>query len=214
MNNFTLDLVILYINAALVIAAYLALLQIVVVQKIAKEKSKRESIAFAVEMTRFYLGEFVDVSYNSHNYRLENGISRIKSPIEVDGFFLEDYSYTVKDSSFSKAHLQLVERSKKHPELSDMDLKEMNMLETFSTPFISGVADSDAGFESVGISFCHSMEGHWYNFSMVRTKENKKVNHYSNATALYSIWKKKLKKHNLDKKAEEIQAKIKELSLK
>lgn len=206
---FTNEQASLYLNGFLAIAAWIALRQISIAKSTASNNSRRESIKFATDLVKNYLNDHIKTSNESYDFRKKNSIQYIELPPEVRliKFTREEASKLVPTAIHSSAEKLSNEIWQKHENLSYLILNEQNSLEAIATPFIAGVADSETGFKSIGISFCNSVETLWFEYTSYRSNATES-NYFSNTIALYDIWKSKLEKYKLEEQRKKLEREI------
>ncbi len=166
----------------------------------------------AVDMTRFYLNDYLDVNTSVYKYKKKNAIKNIEVPTELYDLYFDDFLDSKNIVKIKNAFKNYNDISESHNELSTLFLKEMNMLETFATPFVNDVADDETGFGAVGKSYCSSVESLWFRFAVLRNKKNKQFNHFNNSTQLYKKWSNRIKEYNLIQSMNEINEKLDKLN--
>jgi hypothetical protein len=208
MQYFTVEIVSLCINAAIAIAAFLALGQIAVARKTAHDNSRRESIKLALEIINFFLKDFIEVNAKVAKYFMTHNIKQIQLPVRLTDFSLEEAESLVpKEVMVNAANLSR-DIYKNHEELMFLMLDEMNDLEYVSAPFVASVADSDTGFRTIGRSFCHSVESLWFEYLDNKKPGSDECDYYLNTRVLYNRWKSKLEKSELGATKKDLENKL------
>jgi hypothetical protein len=213
MHYFTIELVGLYINAMIAIAAYLALRSISLTKENGLLNSKRESIKLATEMVGFYLDKAVSKSNEAYRYMKDKGI-KIKSPsTRFTKFTYEEMASKEGEKNtqeFIKFYRDIMQN---HPQLHKAMLEDRNCMETFAAPFVSKVADNDVAFQSIGKSFCNSVEFYGLFYSAVRRGDGGEYHYYSNTIKLYNIWKSKFELRDLELSRGQIDEEIRSIQI-
>jgi hypothetical protein len=92
----------------------------------------------------------------------------------------------------------------------DPDIKGLNALDGFASFFTNKIADDEIAFNSVGLSFCDSVES-IYPF-IVFSRKAGEFSYYHNVIELYKIWKKRIDKLQLQDKIGGLQKTLNEIS--
>jgi hypothetical protein len=87
----------------------------------------------------------------------------------------------------------------------DSSVKALNLLELIAMAFLTGVADEQAGFKTIGSSFCGIVVTH-YDIFTVRGSIG---NHFQNVRELYLMWSSRLSLEELGKERQDLEARIK-----
>ncbi|MFZ2167727.1 MAG: hypothetical protein WAV50_02540 [Minisyncoccia bacterium] len=207
LNYFSIELATLYFNAAIAIAAFLALGQIVVAKETAFNNSKREAVKLATDLVKFYLNDCVDNNRKSLAYKESKNIILAHLPVRLFFFNMEEVAKKVPKDIIKHSYALHKDIWDNHRELSRHMLDEMNDMEVLSSPFVSGVADSETAFKSIGISFCSSVELLWFEYAFYRSFEED-PNFFSSTISLYNNWKGKMEKRKLEATKLEVEKEI------
>lgn len=196
-----LEIIYFLSGPGVVFVAYLALGQIKIAKKQLEEQkktlrisSKRDSLKLTAEQVAVYLDKVV---------KLANELD--KKLAEEDVTILDKFQV-----EFTSGKVKLI------PPEEDFNfnnfescLKEFvafaNAMESFSTFFMSGVADEEVAYLSVGSTFCHSME----KLVPILIPLGNDGPRYSAVLSLYGIWGARLENDSLEKQKLEIEQKIK-----
>lgn len=195
-----LEIVYFLSGPAITLIAYLALGQIrVAKEQIIEQKkalrvsSKRDALKLTAEQVTLYCDKIIP---------LQNILDR---KIKAEGIdFLEKFQVV-----FSADSIKLI------PPKENIDYSTFagiatelvgvaNALESFSTYFISGVADEELAYLSLGSTFCKSMK----KIAPILIPVSDKGKNYSAAFKLYSIWGSRFESEDLGKQKAEIEKKL------
>jgi hypothetical protein len=142
----------------------------------------------AAEQIRFYQNEIVESQKALSDALKTAGITPIK--IETKEFNLDDILNTLTPHKGKKYHNDI------KPFIYKYSIA-LNCLEKFAAYFIEEAADERVAYESVGPSFCYSVESCSYALCMLSEHEHKR--YFTNTIKLYNIWADRLE--NAEKKA-------------
>ena len=181
--------------------AYLALGQI----RISKEqiKEQRKSLQITSKREALKLTSDQVFIYSEKIIPLQNKLNEKISAEGVD--FINKFKVEVESGS-----VNVIRPAGKHqfssikkiiPELVDV----ANAMESFSTYFVSGVADEKLAYLSLGSTFCNSVE----RIAPVIVPTSNQGKHFNAVLNLYVIWKSRLEAENLEKQKNEIETKLK-----
>lgn len=204
----------LLVNVGTLIVAAFALMSIKVAKDNIVISSKRDSVKYASDLVKFYLNDFVSASSNTFKYNEEIQINPLRSDFNkrMKEFTDEEFRDIYGDTEAYRIYSKLSKMEENHKKLVTMKLLEMNLLETFSVPFVNGVADEGIAFGSIGASFCFSVEDNWLNYCSVRTRKNGEFNYFNNTIKLYNIWADRIKKFKLENNKTDIEEEILRIS--
>ncbi|MCK9345239.1 MAG: hypothetical protein M0P64_03935 [Candidatus Pacebacteria bacterium] len=208
--SFSVEQLSLFVNIGTFIVALTALSSIKVAKDSIQISAKRDSVKYASDLVKFYLKDFVDASTST--YRYKSNINYKKSEFDTSKgmkeFTIEEFREMYDPAKVKEILSINLEQDRKNVEMLHLTLAERNLLETFSTPFISGVADEEIAFGSVGVSFCHSVENNWVEYCIVRTRKAEQFSYFQNTIKLYNIWNNRIKKFQLENNRADIEAEI------
>ncbi len=158
--------------------------------------SSRDAIKTAAEQVKFYMDTIVKYANEASDKIKEIGITRIE--IQTTRFIKQD----ILNDQRTEEIISYMEKSDK---MLLFDLNLMNSLETFSTYFTQKVADETVAFQSVGRSFCHTVEKISFRLSSVRDNE---TDYFKNTVSLYNLWKTRLTNQDLEIQKETLQKEL------
>lgn len=162
----------------------------------------------STEIISSYLKDYVGVSKKSFDYNQSKKIEIVKTSSRLVKFNLNEAKKVVPIKILRKAFYQFNDISENHKELDDFFLEQMNTLESLSAPLVSGVADSDSAFNSIGRTFCDSVESLWFNYVFYRSFVTDDCNYFPSTIKLYDIWKSKIEKSDLERKRSDVEEQI------
>jgi hypothetical protein len=181
-------------NIILAFAAVLALLQLRLAAtqlKISRNdiqlRSRRESVAIALEQCERFAHEIVP---RSNEIAKEMFSRKCKFPENVDPTF------PLIPIESDPASAQIL---KTDPDLTIKIINYLNELESFAMYFASDLADESMAFQPAAFTFCNSCE--FYRFFIGSYRHPNKVKLYENLVKLYNIWKPRLKRTVLEEQA-------------
>jgi hypothetical protein len=183
-----------------VVIAYLALGQIRVAKdQVAEQKralqisSKRDALKLTAEQVALYCEKIIPLQ------------NRLDQKLEAEGITILE-KFKIK---FEAGTIKLIPPEDKFcftdfnssvPELLDV----ANAMESFSTYFVSGVADEKIAYLSLGSTFSSSMK----TISPILIPISNDGRRFSATLRLYSIWGTRLESENLEKQKFEIEKKL------
>ncbi len=195
------ELIYFFSGPLLVLVAYLALDQIKVSKNQILEQrnaliitSKRESLKLSSEQITFY-GKEIIPSLNILDHRIESEniefFKKSKVTIRDDGISVVPYYET---NDFDKLN-------KIVPEFT----KALNLLEGFSTYFISGVADEKFAYRSLSTTFCESIKDILPLIIYVSDDGHR----FSATIELFVMWNSRMETESIKKEKAELEKRLK-----
>jgi len=160
--------------------------------------SSRDAIKTAAEQVKFYMDIIVKHANDASDKLKEIGITRIEIP--TTRFIRQDIL------DYPKIE-EIIAYMEKSDEMVSFDLNILNSLETFSTYFIQKVADETVAFQSVGKSFCHTVEKISFRLSSVRDIGSES-DYFNNTVSLYKLWKNRLDTQDLESQKDILQKEL------
>ncbi|MCK5686904.1 hypothetical protein KAJ27_22385 [bacterium] len=186
---------------AIAVIAYLALGQIrVAKEQIAEQKkslqisSKRDALKLTADQVALYCEKIIPLQ-NIFDQKLKVEDMTILKEFKVE---FESGSIKVKPPNESYSF-------KDFESVTTEFLDVVNALESFSTYFVSGVADEKVAYLSLGSTFCDSME----TVSPILILISNDKRQFSAALNLYNIWGTRLESENLVRQKLKIEKKLK-----
>ncbi|SHG70579.1 hypothetical protein SAMN05444483_12330 [Salegentibacter echinorum] len=157
--------------------------------------SKRESYKLSAEKCDYFLNNLIP-KMNLIYRKLE----------EENVKFFEDSEVIIANKRIT------VNPDLKKPEdllklIDDVPILELfNALESFAVFFVSGVADENIAFLTIGRSYCSTVKT--YLPILIPLSDNNK--HFANTLNLFIIWHSRIEKENLEKEKTKIEEKLKQ----
>ena len=185
----------LFIQALIAIAAFVALRQLTLTKEGLITNSRRESIKYASELVTQYLNNIIPVINKLDTKLGVMGYTTFGKPMRLKFFTREEI---LSADSDLKIHF---EKSSKlfmtnYDTLADLVLCA-NLIESFATPLIEGVADEKVAFKSVGKTFCDQIERYYALYVFARENGKADFNYYANTISLFALWSNRIRKSNL-----------------
>jgi hypothetical protein len=196
-----LEIIYFLCGPVVVLIAYLALEQIKVSkQQLIEQKrmlhiaSKRDSLKLTSEQIASYLDKVIPLA-NSLNAKLVSENITILDEFSVE-FFSGSIQLTPPEKNLNS--------SLKFNCFTREFVNLLNAMESFSTFFMSGVADERVAYLSLGSTFCSSMK----TLAPILIPLGKNSGAYPSAIGLYHIWGSRRETESLEIQKKEIEDKI------
>jgi hypothetical protein len=187
---------VLYFIAGIVVAyaAVFALKQLSILKRTLQVQSKRDALKITSEQCNDYLSRIIE---------LENEFDR--KIIEHDVKYFDGWKVTVKNNSIS-VDRESVPNMQGLAEISK-ELMVLNSMESFSSFFVSNVADEKVAYDIVGISFLN------FNRTLMPLITHfRKYGHYKNLSKLFVKWEMRKINEVLQKEKLDLDKKLKQTS--
>jgi hypothetical protein len=191
-----------YLEAAYFCAGVLVLLGLLLASRqlnllrldinLRNERAAKEKAILACER---YLGEFVRLSGEATKERSAKTLPVYRGPI--GDFSADSIPLMKREAALKSLVLESV-------------LPELNELEAIAASFRTGVADEKTGFQIIGRSFCSTVER---SYDVIASCRDDDVHGYwSGIVEVYSIWRPRLSKAEMEFERNRLQKKIDTLS--
>jgi hypothetical protein len=169
--------------------------------------SQRKASEFASTLVDNYLNKIIPIADECDEYeRTQNFPKFNDSKINLKKFTYEEARAKYNNLFFKTYDHMYASKEKSHQHLK-LQLKVANLIESFSTSFIKGVADEELAYSSVGHTFCSHIQGNFYFYCTVRW-EGKNIYNYENTIKLFNVWSDRVKKENLEFSRNNIEAEL------
>ena len=180
------------------VVAVIALFQISVTKKIARNSAKRDSLASANSQIAVFLDSVIA---KSNKLFLEVRTKKI-TVFEESTVDIVDNEIVVKFGPNKKKAIN---------DLMSLDslLEYLNALESFATYFTSELADEKLAFKSVGNTYCSSVKTY---MPAIKTLGSNK--YFKNLIELYIMWQERINIEQLEFDKDTIEKKIKSMNKK
>jgi hypothetical protein len=164
-------------------------------------RSKREAALIAINQTEIYCNEIIPAHDDLFLTWDKYGIpiySTDKATFDPD-----DNSYIGFIKQLRKARSSLGEELV--VEILKSELYLCNKLEAIATYFVTGIADEEIAFISIGRTYCKHVE----EFSFTISKLSSESGYYKNVRRLYEIWHTRLNQQKLEEESKRISEELK-----
>lgn len=176
----------------LAIIAAIGLQQLRIAKNSAKMNAKRDAYRLAAERVDFYLREVIP-ALNKLDIKIAE--LKIESISKSTSFEISGGEISIKinrDPNLAKALL----------DLGNGATDAFNKLEAFSVPFVSGLADGDVAYNSVGTTFMYSVERNLWMLAICGDA------YYKSVSSLFCLWYLKKSSSALLQEKEELEKKM------
>ena len=168
--------------------------------KIAKDdlmvRCKREAASLAAAQCLRFSNEIIPL-INAFDKELKNNVF-----LEYKGIVRKFHFDAVKSDLDSTTIAKAVDFIRTSENLANT----LNALESFAVYFTEGVADEAIAFSSVGSTFCFTVKRYYVILCFLRNKPGS--NHYEDLVKLYEIWSSRMKRHDLENRAKQIEVEL------
>lgn len=172
----------------------LAYRQLTLIKRDIQLRNYRAAAEKAIAACDRYLCEYIPQSKPDFDERVASKLFWYKGPI--GDFSHRSIPPILKEECSKRYHLKLW-------------LPPLNRLESIAACFTAGVADESVGFRVIGRTFCSSVES---NYDIIAMSRYEKPNAYwENIVELYSLWRPRLTKAELESAKQEMDEKISSL---
>jgi hypothetical protein len=172
-------------SVVVAIAAVIGLYQLILTKRASQQSAKREAFKLASEQCKYYLTEVIKFESRLSDRSKGLGISTYgTSKLEIRG-----------DSLFCNVRMTISVKQTK--DIAEELVKVLNALEVFSVPIKNGVASDSVAFNSVGRTFCHTVE----ELLPILLMLHKEGGYYKNTIKLFSLWYRRLQKADIEQQA-------------
>ncbi len=169
----------------------LAYRQLTLIKRDIQLRNHRAAAEKAIEACDRYLCEYILQSKPNYEERIESKL-----------FW---YKGSIGDFSESSIPANLKDECAKRFKLKSW-LPALNRLEAIAAYFTAGVADESVGFRVIGRTFCSAVES---NYDIIAFSRSEKPNAYwENIVELYSLWRPRLTKAELELAKQDMDDKI------
>ncbi|CAH0341903.1 hypothetical protein [Rhizobium sp. CECT 9324] len=176
----------------LAIIAAIGLKQLNIAKSSAKMSAKRDAYRLAAERVDFYLGEVIP-ALNELDKKIKE--LELESIWKSTSFEINDNKISIKinsDPNLAKALL----------ELGNGATVAFNKLEAFAVPFVSGLADCDVAYNSIGTTYMFSVERNLWILAICGES------YYKSVSGLFCLWSLKKSSSDLLLQKEQLDNKI------
>ena len=196
------------VQVVIAFAALFALQQIYVAKQTSVTNSRRESIRYASELTKDYLGNVIGLSDDSTSILRKNNFESYhqSSACELSTFKQEEIGN--RNIPRQQHFLRYKKLVSEHPDVYSALIAELNARESFATPFVSKVADELVAFKAVGRTFCEAIERRYFALCYVRSSEHLGFSYFENTVELYNLWSARLRRSELESKSRKIKEEL------
>ncbi|MEN8616964.1 hypothetical protein [Shewanella baltica] len=170
--------------------AIYALKQVALLKKSISIQSKRDALKLTAEQCNDYMQVIIPLQNKLNNSIEKNGVT-----------FFEGWTVDITKENCSVTH-QGTPNTHGLENISCSNV--LNAMETFSTYFVSGVADDTVAYHTVGTTFLHSV-----NKLMPVLINYRESGYYKNVTTLFIRWRCRRNEEDLIKEKEIIEQKLK-----
>jgi len=180
----------------LVVAIY-GLKQLKISKETSAANAQRDALKLSNDQSKYYLEKIIPI-LNDLDLKISNKVK-----------FITESSFEIKDDGI-KVHFanNMTDKDSRDfvaiaPELTHA----FNMLEGFSTYFISELADESVAFKAVGSTFCSTAKSY---IPIIATAGEDQS--YQNLLELYVLWQKRIDAQLLNKQKVSIEEKLKKVN--
>lgn len=168
--------------------------QIAIAKKEIKVNSQRESALLSAKQcevfARSFLPKIAEIQDKMDNVGLDEFKGEIKDFKYDENFFINnsDFFHTWEEKDEDKTITR---------EIANL----LNEFEAFSVYFTKQIADESIAFQSIGDTFCSTVEGYCYPFITLLGENNQS---YANIIELYFLWKDRRRAEELETKLDNL----------
>lgn len=177
----------IYLLSGPVLAIFgaLVIVQLRLTKKAIITNSKREAANLAANQIEIYNNQIIPLLNKLYFFTKEKELSDVNVKI---GEFNCTYLIKVLGKDEYK------KLNKERIIIGIPFLRVVNALEAFSMYFTKGVADEDIAFSAVGRTYCHSIEGMFFDIASCIKEDDSS---FQNMIELYQLWNDRLAKQKL-----------------
>jgi hypothetical protein len=194
--HFILESLFFLSGIALAVIAGIGLQQLTIAKDIARTAAKRESLKLAADQCLHYVNHVIPDQDALHAaVQAKNIVFFTKSQVEVKGDAVKVHSTATLDE------IQALKA------ISKEFLSVFNAMDAFATFFVSGLADEQIAFSTVGSSYCRTVRV--YLASLIITPR-----YFDNVLKLFFIWNDRIQSQRLQTERQQLEKKLAEVQNK
>ncbi|MCD0493742.1 hypothetical protein LQD23_15755 [Chromobacterium violaceum] len=189
-----IEMIYFFSSVLIAIAAVIALRQIEILKTTLRVQSKRDALKLTSDQCCIYMSEIITLQNIFHKAVKDNSVK-----------YFEGWNCEIKNNQISLSRITPPDTEGMKEVLHSLSV--LNRMESFSSFFISNVADELVAYDTVGITYLNFVR-----YVLPWVLSCRKSGYYKNIVSLFILWETRRLNQELNKKKESLEKELSEMN--